>query len=636
MDIRHGTRRTWLVGVALVLATLAAYCPLWHCGFVLFDDNDYVTSNEMVKRGLTWRGVAWAFSTVHASNWHPLTWLSHMLDCQLYGMNPFGHHLTSLLLHAANAVLLFLLCQRMTRAPWRSALVAALFALHPLHVESVAWISERKDVLSMLFALLSALAYARHAECRQARFLWLSVALFGLGLMAKPMLVTLPFLFLLLDYWPLQRWRRPLVPLIVEKVPYFLLAAASCIATVAAQARGGAMTSFAVEPLSLRLANAPVACARYLFKTILPINLAAYYPLHSWPSLEVAGAALLLIVLTVVAIRLRSTQPALVVGWLWFLGALVPVIGLVQVGAQAMADRYHYLPGIGLFILAVWTARGRTAEICACLFLAMCATVTWVQVHYWTDSETLFRHAVAVTERNSIMESNLGKVLLLQNRIDDALPHLQRAVEYDPRFPLPHLNLGEAWLAKGQIDQALSQFEIQVSLTPDDARARFNFGAVLLDAGLPRDAAPQLQRAVELNPGAAAYHRRLADALRLTGHAAEAMGQYEKSLAILPSDAQSASSLAWMLATCPEATLRDGARAVQLAGMAVRASSPTDPKPMGILAAAYAEAGDFANARATGAKAVQLAEASNQPALTSVLRKQLDAYQAGKPYRDTP
>jgi Flp pilus assembly protein TadD len=539
--------------------------------------------------------MAWAFSTVQASNWHPLTWISHMLDCQLYGLNPIGHHLASLLLHLANSILLFLLLRRMTKQEWPSALVAALFALHPLHVESVAWISERKDTLSGLFWMLSMWAYVRYAQGRAAGFYIASIILFALGLMAKPMLVTLPFVLILIDYWPLRR----LAP--AEKIPYFILAAASCAVTVLAQRKGGAVASLAAEPLGLRLANVPVAYARYLLKTFWPVDLAAYYPLPGhWPVWQVAGAAALLVILTAWIFWRARAQPYLAVGWLWFLGVLVPVIGLAQVGAQAMADRYDYLPSIGLFIAVVWTARPLLPAFCGWLAVAGCIFVTWCQVHYWRDSESLFRHAVAVTRNNSVMESDLGKVLLLEGRVDEALPHLRRAVEFGPGFPLPHYNLGEALLAKGQVAEALSQFEIQVALAPNDAAAQYNFASVLLDHGLAADAIPH----------------------------------FEKCLQLFPRHLQAASSLAWILAANPDHALRNGARAVQLARLAEEISGGTDPRITGILAAAYAEAGDFAKATDTANHALQLAGAANQSALAGVLREQLESYRAGKAFRD--
>ena len=648
MDDSHGKRQTWLICLGLAVAVLAAYSPLWHCQFVLFDDNDYVTSNDMVKQGVSWPGVAWAFSTVHASNWHPLTWISHMVDFQLYQMNPAGHHSTSLLLHLANSILLFLLLQRLTRARWPSALAAALFALHPLHVESVAWISERKDVLSTLFWMLAVGAYVRHVEesalksPKSKTFYIGSVVCFGLGLMAKPMLVTLPFILMLLDYWPLQRLRPPVARLLAEKIPWFILAAVSCVVAVVAQQRGGSLSSLAVVPLGARLENVPIAYARYLGKTFWPADLAVLYPLpRQWPVWEVACSTALLALITAWVIWRVRAQPYLAVGWLWFLGMLAPVIGLVHIGSQSMADRYDYVPSVGLFIMIIWAARewlprlgAQAPVVLGGLAVAGCMALTWMQAQYWQDSETLFRHALAVTEQNGLMESNLGKVLFQEGRVDEALPHLFRAVAFAPDYPLPHYNLGNALLARGKVAGALAQFEIQVALQPGDPIAQYNFGSVLLAQGLAQDAIPHLEKAVQIRPHLADYHCKLGDACRQAGRAAEAVSQYEKSLQILPKHAKAASSLAWMLATNPDPSLRNGARAVQLALLADQLSRGQDPKVIGVLAAAYAETGDFSKAAATVQRALQLAGAESDSALAETLRAQLALYRAGSPFRD--
>ena len=569
-----------------------------------------------------------------------------MVDVQLYGMNPAGHHLTSLLLHLANSILLFLLLQRVTRARWPGALVAALFALHPLHVESVAWISERKDVLSTLFWMLAVGAYVRYVEnlkfqISNFKFFYIgSVVLFGLGLMAKPMLVTLPFVLILLDYWPLQRLRPPVVRLLAEKIPWFILAVASCIVTYMAQQRGGTMASMATVPLGARLENVPVAYARYLGKTIWPADLAVLYPLpRQWPVWQVAGATALLALITVWVIWRVRAQRYLAVGWLWFLGMLAPVIGLVHIGSQSMAERYDYLPSVGLFIMIIWAARearlgGQASAILGGMAVAGCMALTWMQAQVWKDSKTLFRHAIAVTGQNGLMESNLGRVLLQEGRVDEALPHLLRAVEFAPDYPLPHYNLGSALLARGNVAGALRQFEIHVQLAPRDPIAQYNFGSVLLAQGLAREAIPHLEKAVQIRPGAADYHCKLGDACRQAGRAAEAISQYEKALQILPRHVKAASSLAWMLASNPDPSLRNGARAVQLALLADQLSGGQDPGLIGVLAAAYAETGDFAKAAAAARRALQLAGAESDAALAGVLRAQLASYSAGLPIRD--
>ena len=573
-----------------------------------------------------------------------------MVDFQLYGMNPAGHHLTSLLLHLANSILLFLLLQRMTKAMWPSALAAALFALHPLHVESVAWISERKDVLSTLFWMLSVGAYVRYVENLKSqisnfKFFYIgSVVLFALGLMAKPMLVTLPFILLLLDYWPLQRLQAARCPVAGGKdsvvhsgrrvVRRDLFRGAAC---------GGAMESLAGLPLA---SPSGEHSRRYTCATLKKLSGPPIWPCFiryrangRFGKLPRSTALLALITGMGPVADARATLFA--VGWFWFLGMLAPVIGLVQVGSFSMADRYDYLSSIGLFIMMIWAARewfsaGRAGSgVAGGLAVAGCLAATAIQVRYWKDSETLFRHALAVTEHNGAMENDLGKVLFQEGRVDEALPHLRRAVAFAPNYPQSHFNLGNALLARGKVAEALGQFEIHAALQPGDPIAQYIFGSALLDQGLAGDAMSHLEKAVQLRPDAADFHLKLGDACRQTGRAAEAISQYEKALQILPRYVQAASSLAWMLATTPDASLRNGARAVQLALLADQLSGGQDPKIIGILAAAYAETGDFSKAAATVQHALQLAGPESDSALAGILRAQLALYRAGSPFRDT-
>src|SRR5271157_2819755 len=540
-------RQTWLICLGLALAVLAAYAPVRSAGFITYDDPAYVIANPHVQGGLSLAGLLWALTTGHASNWHPLTWISHMLDFRLYGMNPAGHHLTSVALHLANSILLFLLLQRMTKAMWPSAMVAALFALHPLHVESVAWVSERKDVLSALFWILSIWAYVRFVEesgagkAKGKTSYILSVVLFALGLAAKPMLVTLPFVLLLLDYWPLQRRQTPIAGLFVEKIPFFILAAASCAVTFFVQRHFGAVMSLAKLPFGMRLANVPVACVRYVAKAFWPAHLAIAYPMLKWPVWAVAGATVLLLLLSALALWRVRAQPWLAVGWLWFLGALAPVIGVVQVGMQSMADRYSYIPSIGLFIAVVWAARdwgvrlgARAPMILGVVAAAICLVLTARQAACWRNDQTLFLHAIQNTTGNFIAyaglgeyeglhghtnlaisyletsvrinpnypnsRNNLGKILLREGRDDEALAQLQKAVSLDPDLADARYNLGYALLARGRAGEALDQFQAQVNLQPADFKAQNNMGAVLLQNGLAGDAIAYLQKAVELKP----------------------------------------------------------------------------------------------------------------------------------------
>src|SRR5579862_3504181 len=449
----------------LALITVLVYWPVRHADFLVFDDPDYVTYNSHVQAGLTWAGVKWAFTSWYASNWHPLTWLSHMLDSSLFGPNASASHIINVLFHTANVLLLFLLLYRATNKLWPAAFVAALFAWHPLHVESVAWVSERKDVLSTFFGLLSLLAYVGYAQkfkVQSSKFnvdYVLAIVFFALGLMAKPMLVTLPFVMLLLDFWPLERIRSfatvtdraraQYASLLFEKIPFFALTIASSIITYLAQ-RGEAVMSFEQRPLGLRLANAAVAYVEYLAKTFWPAHLAVIYPLpHEIPSWQVVATALLLTGVTVFAWCMRRNAPYLLVGWLWFLGTLVPVIGIVQVGGQALADRYAYVPLIGIFLAITWgaadlIARFRvqtalTAAIAAVVLMGS-AAATERQLTFWDNSEKLFRHALDITTGNAIAHVNLG-VALEQDHREDALVEYRKALDLAPGLFQVHNNL---------------------------------------------------------------------------------------------------------------------------------------------------------------------------------------------------
>jgi Flp pilus assembly protein TadD len=682
MDDAQRRRQNWLICLGLGLAVLAAYAPVWRAGFITYDDPAYVTANPHVQGGLSWAGFIWALTTAHASNWHPLTWISHMLDFQLFGMNPAGHHLMSVALHAANSILLFLLIQRMTKATWPGAMVAALFALHPMHVESVAWISERKDVLSALFWILSIWAYVRYVEnlkfqISNFKFFYIgSVVLFALGLAAKPMLVTLPFVLLLLDYWPLQRRQIPIVRLFVEKTPWFILSAGSCAVTFFVQLRGGSVMPLDRLPLGMRLANVPMACARYVGKTFWPVHLAIAYPMLRWPVWAVAGAIVLLLLLSGLALWRVRSQAWLAVGWLWFLGTLAPVIGVVQVGMQSMADRYNYIPSIGLFIAVVWTAwdwcarlGARASAILGVLIAAFCLVLTARQAAAWKNDQTLFLHAIQNTKGNFIAyaglgeyeglhgetnsaishletsvrlnpnypnsRNNLGRILLMEGRDDEALAQLQKAVSLGPELADARYNLGYALLARGRVGEALDQFQAEVNLQPADFKANNNMGDILLQNGLAGDAIAFLQKAVELKPADAGPHYLLGNALYRTGRVAEAIRHYEKAIQLNPDHIQARNDLAWILACHPDPSIRNGPGAVALALRADELSGGQNPVVIGTLAAGYAEAGKFPEAVAAGKRACEVALAQTNSVLAKLLKKRLACYQAGSPWRDT-
>jgi tetratricopeptide (TPR) repeat protein len=546
--------------VALAAAVLATFWPVVLNDFVNYDDPDYVTSNRHVQQGLTAQDVAWAFRTGHASNWHPLTWLSHQLDCQFYGLRPAGHHLTSLLLHAANTALLFLALLRLTGATWRSVIVAALFGLHPLRVESVAWISERKDVLSGAFWMLTLLAYAKYvAESKgQSRrsgvFYSLALISFALGLMSKPMLVTLPCVLLLLDYWPLNRLDRTTAPwLVLEKVPFVALAMASSVVTFLVQEKGGAVSRLESLPLMARLENALVSYCRYLGKTFWPVDLSVLYPHPGhWPAGAVWLSAAALLVLTAAAILLARRHPYLCVGWLWFIGTLVPVIGLVQVGVQSMADRYTYLPLIGVYIAVVWGASECVAHLsraqkalaaAAALALLICSALTLRQIGIWKNSESLFRHAVAVTKDNYLAYNNLGFHLSNLGKTEAALEMYRRSIQINPNYDEAQNNIGFALAKLGRPLEAIPYYEAALRLRPTLAEAHNNLGNALSELGRLDAAMTEYETTLRLNPDHADAHSNLGIALAMKGLLGEAIGHFEKSLALKPNNSGAHSNL---------------------------------------------------------------------------------------------
>jgi tetratricopeptide (TPR) repeat protein len=511
-------RTTALVCLALVLLTTAAFGRSLNNGFVNYDDPEYVTSNPGVKGGLSAAGLRWAFTASDVLNWHPLTWISLQLDYQLYRLRPWGYHLTSVLLHAGSSVLLFLALRRMTGAVWRSAAVAALFALHPLHVESVAWVAERKDVLSTFFGMLALWAYADYARRPGVGRYLLVFAALALGLLAKPMLVTWPCLLLLLDYWPLGRLRRggpvPLRLVLAEKLPLFALAAVSCAVALFAQGRGGAIESLQEVPLGVRCANALVSYVAYLGMALWPAHLAPFYP-HpggALPWWQPAAAAVLLAGITALAAATAWRRPYLLVGWLWYVGTLVPVIGLVQVGDQTRADRYTYVPLVGLFLAAAWGLADLAAHrpalrwpviAAAVLGLAACFVCTVRQVGYWHDSQALWAHALRVTADNYVAENNLGLALLQDGRPEEAEGHFRAAVRFKATYARGYANLGLALDEQGKLAEAAACYSRALEIRPDLAATHNNLGIVLGKLGRGDEAIAQLTEAVRLDPESA-------------------------------------------------------------------------------------------------------------------------------------
>ena len=552
------------IGICLLLAVAVfmVFGQTLHHEFVNLDDEDYVYENTEVIRGLTLPGIAWALTHSYASNWHPLTWISHMLDCELYGLNPGGHHLTSVVLHATAAILLFLALRQMTRALWPSAFVAAVFAIHPLRVESVAWVSERKDVLSGLFFMLTLMAYVRYARNVFSLGRYLTVVLcFALGLLSKPMLVTLPFVLLLLDYWPLRRIPATappsalgaLRPLVVEKIPLFTLSVASCAVTILAQRE--AVATISKVPVALRIGNAVVSYIIYLGQTVFPVRLAPFYPLFAsdLPVWKVGLALVLLVGISAGVILQRRKRPYLLVGWLWYVGMLAPVIGLLQVGNQARADRYTYLPQIGVYLFVAWGARdmfssrrfGRlvlgSLSLAVIASLMVCATI---QTSYWRNSEVLWIHALSCTSRNYAAYNNLGGVLFGQGRAAQAIDDYQKALEIRPDFVEARYNLANALAAQGRSVDAIEQYQKAFELAPDNAEAHSSLGTVLMGQGRHAEAIDQYLKALEIRPDFVEARYNVANALAAQGRFAEAIEQYKQALRINPRYEQAINNLA--------------------------------------------------------------------------------------------
>jgi len=629
---RHGLT----VGVCICLTVLAwvVFGQTLRHDFINYDDPRYVYENTKITAGLSISGIAWAFTHIHSMNWHPLTTISHMLDCQLYGLKAGGHHFTNVLLHAVAAILLFLALWQMTDAIWRSAFVAAVFTVHPLRVESVAWIAERKDVLSGVFFMLTLLAYRHYVRAPSlARYLAVATACV-FGLMSKPMLVTLPFVLLLLDYWPLNRTgaipcghgptaRPSLDPpqgcrygaaatwlkLIVEKIPLLGLAAVSSVVTLFAQK--GAVGFTEQLPVITRINNAAVSYVLYIWQMFWPAKLAVFYPhpenrIAIW---EIVLALGTLAAITALALVLRKTRPYFITGWLWYIGMLVPVIGIVQVGWQGRADRYTYLPQIGLYIVITWAIADFTRAwrhqlqvltASAAIVIVTLGWCAWLQTSYWRDSETLFKHALAVTTNNDVAENNLGIVYLQQGKLDGAISLLQAAVDLRPDNSPAHENLAKALLQNGKVADALIHYRKLLELQPDNIEVHNIVGTVLIQQGRTR----------------------------------EGVEEWQKVLAIQPDNGNAISNLAWVFATSPDDSLRDGAKALQLAQEALRLSARRIPIIFRTLAAAYAESGDFSKAIETAQQGLELANSQGNSTLATDLQGNIALYQEQRPLRD--
>lgn len=559
---RHDIRV--LIFLFLIIAILVAYEPVRNNEFIDYDDDEYVTENLDVQGGLTLKSVFWAFTTVQATNWHPLTWLSHLLDYEIYGLSAAGHHLTNLLLHIINTLFLFLIINRITGAPWESGLIAALFALHPLNVESVAWVAERKNVLSTFFWMLTIWTYIAYVKRPNLSRYLLVVLSFILGLLSKAMLVTLPFVMLLLDYWPLERFQfkhlmgpdklsanktansrdqeTSILYLILEKVPLFALSIGSSFLTILAAQKGGAIGSLELCPLGMRISNILVSYVSYIYKMIWPNKLAVLYPYPEIiPVWQVVGACLLLLCVSVLVVQAAQRRPYLLVGWLWYLGTLVPVIGLVQVGVQSMADRYAYVPLIGLFIIAAMGARdvlarcryGRTifAITASLLFLTLIIS-TRNQVYFWRNSITLFEHTLKVTLNNSRIHNNLGFTLVRQGKIQEAINHYTEALRIDPYFAIAHYNLGIALTMQGNIQEAIGHYTRALQINPNYAAAHNKLGILLANQGKYQEAINHFAEALRVKPNSVELHINLGNSLVEMGKIDESIAYYTEALRI--------------------------------------------------------------------------------------------------------
>ncbi len=509
--ITHKSRAPWVIGAALAIITIALFCRVATFDFIVYDDPSYVTTNPQVQAGLSVKNFVWAFTSSHASNWHPLTWLSLMLDCQLFGPDAGRFHMTNVFLHTANTVLLFILLLRITSALWRSAFVAAAFAIHPLHIQSVAWVAERKDVLSALFWLLTMLLYVRYTERSSAGRYVLALFVFALGLMAKPMLVTLPVILLLLDYWPLER-KCSLPKLLLEKLPFVFISGVSSVITLVVQSQSGAVKDIVKFPFDIRIINALVSYVKYILKMFWPVNLSVFYP-HQGRSLHFIDAIIpiiMLVIVTVLAIRFARTRGYLFFGWMWYILTLIPVIGLVQVGNQAMADRYTYVPLIGLFIIIAWglpellaryAFRKTVLAIAAAVVLSVMAVSTCMQLGYWQNSITILERAIEINPNDRFAQANLGVAFLRKNSYDDAIVHFEKALQIDPCDAMSHLNIGVVLFRKNKIDEAVSHFEKASAIDPCDVPTRLNLATGLAKQGKTQRAIEQCDEILRIAPG---------------------------------------------------------------------------------------------------------------------------------------
>jgi tetratricopeptide (TPR) repeat protein len=574
----HFSRQDFHIAVLLLLATLAVFSQVRSYEFVSLDDPVYISANPNVRAGLSSESMVWAFTTNRDGNWFPLTWLSHMLVYQFFGPQSGFHHLANVLLHILSTLLLFALFRRMTGSSWRSAFVACLFALHPLHVESVAWVSERKDVLCGFFWILAIWGYLHYVERPRPGSYLLVLVPFCLGLMSKAMIITLPFVLLLLDVWPLRRIRlaksplagkpnrkaeadrkaRSVAAIFWEKVPLLALSAAMSVVTYKVQQSGGAVVSTDWIPFGTRLGNALISYLAYVAQMVWPVRLSVFYPYPmNLPGWQVAGAAVVLAAITILALHLLRRLPYMAVGWFWYLGTLVPVIGLIQVGMQSQADRYTYFPLIGISILAAWGVPDLLHRWPGAKFALACSTITacsactlltWYQIQVWQNSTSLYQHALRATPGSHMGHYGMGGVLRNQGRLEEAIPYYVEAIRLAPRLASAHGGLGGVLLSLGRVDEAIAQFSEAIRLHPDSIEDHINLGIALSTLGKVSDAIARFQEAIRINPGSANAHYNLGRAYANAGNVDEALAQFNETIRLQPDNAEAHYNLGSILA----------------------------------------------------------------------------------------
>ena len=684
----------FFITAAIVTSTLVAYEPIRHNNFVSYDDDLYIMKNPIVTGGITGDSIILAFTKLYAANWHPITWLSHILDYQLFGLNPLGHHLVSVGIHIINALLLFWIVNRLTGTIWASAFVAAVFALHPLQVESVAWAAERKTVLSGLFWLLTMAAYIRYTKQPGLGRYILVLAVFGLCIMTKPIVITLPLVLLLLDYWPLERIRwgqksktaakttsnqKSAGWLIAEKAPLLAMSAILGVLTVIAQQSGGAVSTLDKVPLDHRIGNAFISYVKYIGKLVWPSDMAVFYPPSHSNLLNATMliCAFIFIVISAISIYTGRRRKYIAVGWLWFAGTLVPMIGLVQVGDQAMANRYMYLPMLGLLIIIALAGKELIAKhprlktvaaIMGVISLSCLLVLTRMQVRHWQNSVTLFEYALSVTEDNAITENSYACALFNEDRLSEAEQHFGNALRINPAFDTALIHLARIYLKEGRHNEAISIYEelikrnyktaelyynlamalgIQekysdsikyfsksLELNPDDPDTHNKMGIILLAAGKANDSIVQFNESLRIKANQSVVYENLGTAYNQLGKYELAIQNWTRAIELNPGNIDALDKAGWFLAACGEKSAENANQAIVYARRACELTKYVVPEFLDTLGVAFAASGKFADAKAAAEKALNLARKTGKEGLAGEIEKRIKLYEASQPYRE--